>query len=491
MSNEILDQNSQYKDDERPDLTANDADENTAKTKNRLFPWIITAGLIGLFLIAGMLWILTRAGESASTDEASAGVAAEEDHSDEEGEEVRLEPGSLESFDHSVEEVTLKAAVTRLFVTGAVELNQETTEMATPLVGGRIEKVFVGVGDHVKKGDTLALISSPQLAQMHGKMHEAKTQYELAVRNLDRVQRSENRVAVLTAKAKLDEAQATLNRTKKLIELGAGAGKDLIAAEAAYQTAKAEYEFQTNISLNKEIQEAKAAVETLRIDLRHIQDEMRSLGLTVSENSDDDHDVDTSLVALRSPVSGMVIERRFNAGAGIDAAVPVFVISDLSTVYVIANVPEANMSSLRIGSNAEIRSQAIGTLNGRVGYIDPRLDETTRTVRVRVEVPNTNGKLRAGMFTEVAFYTGVDGSGKQELFVRTEAIQQVGGRSVVFIPKSDEPGSFEVRTIQIGGEADGYTGVISGLELGEKVVTKGSFVLKAQLQKGEMGDHGH
>lgn len=491
MSNEILDKNSQNENDEQNGITPNEAGNDVPQTKNNLLAWIITAAVIGVFLLAGGVWILTRSGESASAQKASSDESAKDDHGDEEGEEVRLEPGTLESFDHSVEEVTLRAAVTRLIVTGAVELNQETTEMATPLVGGRIEKVFAGVGDQVKRGDTLALISSPQLAQMHGKMHEAKTQYELATRNLDRVQRSENRVAVLTAKAKLDEAQATLNRTKKLIDLGAGAGKDLIAAETAYQTAKAEYDFQTNISLNKEIQEAKANVETLKIDLRHIQDEMRALGLTVSESVGDNHDIDTSLVALRSPVSGMVTERRFNAGAGIDAAVPVFVISNLSTVYVIANVPESSMASLRIGSNAEIRSQAIGTLNGRIGYIDPRLDETTRTGRVRVEVPNGNGKLRAGMFTEVAFYTGVDASGKQELFVRTEAIQQVGDRSVVFIPKSDEPGSFEVRAIQIGGETDGYTAVISGIELGEKVVTKGSFVLKAQLQKGELGDHGH
>src|SRR5690606_33989772 len=148
------------------------------------------------------------------------------------------------------------------------------TEMATPLVGGRIEQVYYGVGDYVNQGATLAVISSPQLAQLHGKMHEARTRYELAQRNLQRVQKSENRVAILQAKARLDEAEATLKRTRRLIELGAGAGKDLIAAETNYKTAKADYDFQSNISLNKEIQEAKAEVETSLVDLRHIQDEM-------------------------------------------------------------------------------------------------------------------------------------------------------------------------------------------------------------------------
>src|SRR3546814_9426399 len=79
-------------------------------------------------------------------------------------------------------------------------------------------------------------------------LHEAKTKYELVQRNLTRVQKSENRVAVLQAKAKLDEADATLKRTKRLIELGAGAGKDLMTAETSYRTAKADFDFQSNIA---------------------------------------------------------------------------------------------------------------------------------------------------------------------------------------------------------------------------------------------------
>ncbi len=325
---------------------------------------------------------------------------------------------------------------------------------------------------------------------MHGKMHEAKTRYELARRNLARVQKSENRVAVLQAKAKLDEAEKTLNRTKRLIELGAGAGKDLISAETTYKTAKADFDFQSNIALNRELQEAKAEVETAQIDLRHIEDEMRSLGVA-ADSSRDDHSKDNSLVAVRSPLSGVITERKFNAGAGIDAATPIFAISNLSTVYVIANVPEASVGKLSIGSVAEIKSASIGTINGRVAYIDPRLDETSRTARVRLDVPNGNGKLRAGMFTEVGFYAGTSEATGQELVVKSEAIQREGDKTIVFIPKTDEPGAFEIREIEIGGDIEGYTNVKSGLELGEKIVTKGSFTLKTQMQKGEMGEHGH
>jgi membrane fusion protein, heavy metal efflux system len=452
--------------------------------------WILTAAILALAAILGIVWIANK--NSASTGVNVKTAEKEDGHSkNETGREVKLEPEMLASANIEIEAVTQRPAIAKLFVTGAVELNPEKTEMATPLVGGRIERVFYGVGDYVNRGATLAVISSPQLAQMHGKMHEAKTRYELAQRNLARVQKAENRVAVLQAKAKLDEAEATLRRVKRLIELEAGAGKDLIAAETNFKTAKADYEFQKNISLNREIQEAKAEVETSLVDLRHIQDEMRALGVSVSLNEPDDHNKDTSLVAVRAPLSGVITERKFNAGAGIDAAAPIFAISNLSTVYVIANVPEANVGKLSVGSPAEIKSPSVGTINGVISYIDPRLDETSRTARVRVEVPNSNGKLRAGMFTEVGFYTGTSEGAGEELFVSSEAIQRVGEEIIVFVPKETEAGAFEIREVEIGGETEGYTAIKSGLNLGEKVVTKGSFTLKTQMQKGEMGEHGH
>lgn len=449
--------------------------------------WIITAVILGLIVLVAGAWILNK--RAAPTGETAEHKETESEHADgETGKEVKLDPETLNAAAIQTETVTQRPAIAKLYVTGAVELNPETTEMATPLVGGRIEKVFYGVGDSVSRGAVLAVISSPQLAQMHGKMHEAKTKFELAQRNLERVQKSENRVAVLQAKANLDEAVATLTRTKKLIELGAGAGKDLVAANANYRTAKAEFDFQSNIGLNKEIQEARADVETSRVDLRHIEDEMRSLGVPVETDKPDDHREDTSLVMLRAPLSGSITERKFNAGAGIEAGVPVFSISDLGTVYVIANVPESNLARLRVGSIAEITSPSFGTISGRVSYIDPKLDETTRTGRVRLEVPNANGKLRAGMFTEVGFYTGTSEATGQELVVPSDAIQRTGDKTVVFVPRENEPGAFEVREIQAGADIDGYTKVIEGLGLGEKVVTRGSFTLKTQLEKGAMGD---
>ncbi|NNE66237.1 MAG: efflux RND transporter periplasmic adaptor subunit [Pyrinomonadaceae bacterium] len=484
------------------DLSKNPADEADVITeqeevsperKRRFVPWIATLAIIGIAVLSAILLVsMNKAGNSTTEENVEAGG---EEHSENGAREVKLDPESLNSANIEIEGVTVRQAVALLKTTGTIENNPQRMQNVTPLVGGRVERVNVSVGDHVNRGDLLAVIASPQVAQMHGKMHEAETKLEIAERNFARVQKAENRVAVLQAKAKLDEAEAALNRIKRLIQLEAGAGKDLIAAEANYKTARAEYEFQTNISLNKEIQEAKAEVETSRADLRHIRDEMRSLGVRMNSHKTDNPNRNTSLVYVNAPASGMVTERPVNPGAGISAGTTLFVLSNLSTVYIIANVPEAQMTQIRIGTAADVTSPALGneTLSAQVTYIDPNLNEDTRTGKVRLEVPNPRRKLRAGMFVNVGFYTTTKTANgdNEELVVSSEAVQRIGEETVVFVPKENEQGAFEIRKIKVGGDYENYTRVISGLKIGDRVVTEGSFTLKTALQKGELGDDDH
>ena len=457
---------------------------NSSRNRNMLI--VAAVALVALLVIAVFAW----RSRSSSPPTEKVAAEAEGEHKDGAAQEVRLSPETLAAANIEIEGVTQRPAVALMKVTGTVEANDQQTQSVTPLVGGRVERVNVALGDRVSAGSVLSVISSPQIAQMHGKLHEAETALGLAQRNLQRVQRSENRVAVLQAKARLDEAEATLKRTRRLIELGAGAGKDLIAAETVYKTAKADFDFQSNITLNREFQEAQAAVETARVDVSHIRDEMRALGAPVPEGERDDHSKNTSLVALRAPVSGTVTARTVNAGAGVEAGQSLFTISNLSTVWVIANVPEANIGNIHVGTIAEVRSAALGTnaVSGSVSYISPQLNEETRTGQVRIAIQNAGERLKAGMFVEVGFQTSTGSSMGEELAVSSDAIQRIGERTIVFVPKENEPGAFEVREVEVGGESDGYTRVLNGLQMGDQVVTKGSFTLKTQLEKGAVGD---
>jgi cobalt-zinc-cadmium efflux system membrane fusion protein len=469
------------------EVKANELESTHAARKKKL----IIVGTIALVTLLALLmgaWRWSRSGVTKPSDQKA--KMEEEKHASEEGKEVRLSPAVLEAAKIEIETVTRRPAVALLKVTGTVENNPQHTQQVTPLVSGRVERVNVALGDRVIAGTILAVITSPEVAEMHGKLREAMTRLDSAEKNFARVQRAENRYAILQAKAKLDETDATLKRTKRLIELGAGAGKDLIAAETAHKQAQAEYEFQSTISLNREVQEAQAEVNTSRAEVTHLQQSLRALGVTETEGARERHLENISLVEVRAPAAGIVTERMVNPGAGIEASKPLFTISNVSTVWVIANVPESQLGNIHEGTPAEIHSVVIGStaISGRVAYIDPQLSEETRTGRVRIELPNPGERLKAGMFVEVGFHASTNASGDDELVIPSTAVQRIGERTIVFIPKEGEPGVFEVREVELGGEVSGYHRVLSGLKLGEKVVTKGSFTLKTQLQKGGLGE---
>jgi RND family efflux transporter MFP subunit len=190
-------------------------------------------------------------------------------------------------------------------------------------------------------------------------------------------------------------------------------------------------------------------------------------------------------------MAGTITKREVNPGAGVKEGDTLFTIADLSTVWVIANVPETQINHLRIGSPAQIRSPALGenALSGRVSYLDPQLTEDTRTARVRSVVGNPGQRLKLGMFVEVSFQAQAGADAKAtELAVPSAAVQRIGDRTIVFVAEEDEPGHFQVRDVDVGAEVGGFRRVISGLKSGEVVVMKGGFALKSQLLKGQLAE---
>ncbi len=116
------------------------------------------------------------------------------------------------------------------------------------------------------------------------------------------------------------------------------------------------------------------------------------------------------------------------------------------------------------------------------------MNQETRTAKVRVEIPNPTRKLSLGMFVEIEF-ARENSTGSNVLVVPEQAVQRVGERTIVFVTKKNEAGHFEVRDVELGGEvANGYRRIITGLSKGEEVVSKGSFALKTQLLKNQLGE---
>jgi RND family efflux transporter MFP subunit len=157
-------------------------------------------------------------------------------------------------------------------------------------------------------------------------------------------------------------------------------------------------------------------------------------------------------------------------------------VTNLSSLWVIGDLYEQDFQAVRVGSDAAVTTPAYPGLvvRGRVTYIDPRVDPQTRTAKVRVEVPNQEGRLRLGMFVTMAFTTT---QRQGAVTVPRAAVQAIGDRQVVFVAAPGEEGKFVGRPVRLGIlMGDSYV-VLSGLKPAEVVVTEGSFFLRAEALK--------
>lgn len=181
-------------------------------------------------------------------------------------------------------------------------------------------------------------------------------------------------------------------------------------------------------------------------------------------------------VAVRAPASGYVT--RFNAvlGSRAEPEMVLYEIADLSSVWVIASVHERDLSAMRVGTTARFTTTSTSAepLSGRVDLIEPLLDESTRTTRVRLVIPNREGRLRPGQFGEVEFELPASPG----LFVPRDAVIRTGEHEYVYVAVSAE--RFEPRVVRTGLSREGRVQVLSGVGEGDRVVTRGSFMLDSE-----------
>lgn len=387
---------------------------------------MLAAGVLVAFVTFGLWTVFSDEGEEASTEaeQASAAPQAATD-------ELVVRPDVLKAAGIELATVRLGPRVERVTASGTVEPNELQIQDVTPLVSGRVERLSVVEGSAVRAGTVLLTMSSPEVAELQGNLRAAE--------------------------ARLAEADATLTRTRRLVDLGAGAGKDLVAAESAQGAAQA--------------------------DVAQLRQRLAALGASASIGST----AVASTTSVRAASSATVIERLVNPGQWIEAGTAVIKLANLSTVWVVVNLPEARLPAVRVGAPVEIRVAALDNIviNGKVAYIESHLDAETRTAPVRVEVPNPGHRLRIGMFVEVA----IEGqrTGGDQLMIPSAAVQRIGERTVVFVPL-DDAGKFQIRDVELGDEFDGLRVVLTGVRAGERVVSKGGFTLKSQLLKGQFGE---
>jgi membrane fusion protein, copper/silver efflux system len=178
-----------------------------------------------------------------------------------------------------------------------------------------------------------------------------------------------------------------------------------------------------------------------------------------------------------APATGDVIEKKIINGQRVQAGQELYRIADHSHLWVVADVAEADLSAIKMGSRATVmvRAYAAQAIEGEVTFIYPELRAETRTARVRIEIPNPDGRLKVDMYADVVFQTG---AAEPVAAVPASAVIDSGTRQVVLVAKGE--GRFEPRPVKLGVRGDGYVEVLEGVSKGEEVVTSATFLIDAE-----------
>jgi membrane fusion protein, heavy metal efflux system len=302
-------------------------------------------------------------------------------------------------------------------------------EVGVP-IPGRVVRLIASPGSYVRRGQPLAVLQSVELGQA-------------------RAQRS-------AAQARAELARQTVERKRGLAE--------------------------ERIVSRGELQRAEAAAAEAEAELRAAEAAVAALGVGGGGG-------DLSGFTLLAPISGTVLERAAVQGQTADPSRTLFRIGDLSRLWLVVQAPERDALRVRTGSPAEITLAALPgqKLRGEVAWVGREVDAHSRTVPVRIVLPNAGGNLKPGMFATAWVTTG--GEGERVVAVPTAALQRMDDQWVVFLPQSE--GRFEVRPVERGRDLGNEVAVLSGLKPGERVVVEGAFVLRAEAEKKEGGAEHH
>jgi cobalt-zinc-cadmium efflux system membrane fusion protein len=186
-------------------------------------------------------------------------------------------------------------------------------------------------------------------------------------------------------------------------------------------------------------------------------------------------------VALKAPIAGTVVERLVTLGQAVERADDAFKIVNLEHLWVLLDVYEKDLQRVHVGQKVSLRTESRPgeVFKGSLAYINPLIDEKTRTAHVRIECDNPDGKLMPGQFVSAKLAGDSAGQAPVEaLAVPRQAVQTVDGKSLVFVRRAD---GFERRVVELGVSGGDLVEVRAGIKAGEEVATEGAFLLKSEL----------
>jgi cobalt-zinc-cadmium efflux system membrane fusion protein len=394
------------------------------------------------FIVLGAVVLVTGCGKKeAAKEEKQAAVEEKKEageHEKEAPDVVTLSPEKQKSSGIEVKRVVLEDTAVPLSATAAIEMNMDRSAKISPRVTGKAVRIIASQGDRVKAGQALAYLDSVELDQTWADYLKAQGKVELARKNFQR--------------------EETL--------------------------------FEKKISPEKDVLKAKQELGEAEADINLAKERFRLLGVNVSQFGSSKGNGNYPLIPVTSPVSGVVIEKTVTQGEMVNSEKALFTVADLSTLWVVIDVYEKDISRLRLGAGVKVSVTAFPdkTFRGKIAYIGDVVDEKTRTEKARVTIDNSSRLLKPGMFATVLIEATSAGT-ERLIAVPEEAVLVDGTKRYIFIQTA--PDKFTRREIEAGRTFGNRLEVTLGLKEGETVAVKGSFILKSELKKGELEGDAH
>lgn len=314
-----------------------------------------------------------------------------------------------------------------IHLTGTITFDGARVSHVASRIQGRIRRVYADIGTHVSRGDTLAVLDSPELGAAQARWTQARVSRDVARRNFDRAERL-FRDGIVSERRRL-EAEATLREQDA-------------ALTAALQM-------------------------------------LSALGAAPDSSG-------SGLFVIRAPLNGEVVEKHATEGEVVGPEAGLFIVGELQRVWLLLDLYETDLRRVQLGMPVRVVADAYpqAPYFARVGLVSSIIDTISRTVKVRVEIPNEAHLLKPGMFARagLALETAARIPG-----VPHAAVQTIGGRDAVFVPEGR--GRFRARPVRLGPpRAGGWLEVLEGVRLGDSVVVSGAFALKTRLMQATSGE---
>ena len=365
--------------------------------------------------------------------EAKGGHDEDKDHKDDDHDEKgHAEKGHEEDSKIAFSEQQLKTAGivldtaapgrirTSLQMPGEIRFNQDRTAHVVPKVNGVVESVSANLGQQVKKGQVLAVVSSSTV--------------------------SEQRSELLNAQQRLTLAQSTHAREKTL--------------------------WQEKISAEQDYLQAGQALKEAEIAVRNAQQKLAAIGAGTASSG-------LNRYEIRAPFDGIVVEKHLALGEAVKEDASIFTISDLSSVWAEMTVAARDMNAVRVGESVTVNATAFASsASGKIAYVGTLLGEQTRTAKAHVVLPNPGNVWRPGLFVNVDVLAQ---EAEVPLAVAADAVQSVEQKQVVFVRVAD---GFRKHEVTLGRTDGKRVEILKGLSAGDVYAAAGSFVVKAELGKG-------